>query len=69
MKIKDNKFTWAMILFTFVLFWNNFAGTTSNINTLWVWLYFPWATGDDLWCFKPDPALGFIYFRLGNALF
>lgn len=22
-----------MILFTFVLFWNNFAGTTSNINT------------------------------------
>ncbi len=33
MKIKDNKFTWAMILFTFVLFWNNFAGTTSNINT------------------------------------
>ena len=33
MKIKENKFTWAMILFTFVLFWNNFAGTTSNINT------------------------------------
>ncbi len=33
MKIKENKFTWAMILFAFALFWNNFAGTTSNINT------------------------------------
>ncbi len=33
MKIKKNKFIWAMILFAFALFWNNFAGTTSNINT------------------------------------
>lgn len=33
MKIKENKFTWAMIIFAFALFWNNFAGTTSNINT------------------------------------
>ena len=33
MKIKENKFTWVMILFAFALFWNNFAGTTSNINT------------------------------------
>lgn len=64
-----------MILFTFVLFWNNFAGTTSNINTtmlglsLWVWLYFPWATGDDLWCFKPDSCLGIYILSAGQCSF